>query len=76
MADTDPGKRLVFGLDRDRLVDSATTCGVVIVILMALAEMESSVLELRILAVVVSFFVLVTLAEYGFHVLTKDRFRR
>lgn len=67
--------RRVFGLDRDRLADAATETAGGMFIVLLVSDSLGDRIEVRVIAVLVSFFVIVTLLSYCLHVWTKDRLR-
>ena len=68
----EPPRRTVMGLDRDRLVESATQAGGVMFLVLVFDEDLRELMQPRVVAVLVSMFVLMTLTAYGLHVLTGD----
>lgn len=68
----EPPQRTVLGLDRDRLVDSATQMALVMFLVLAFDEDAAELLQPRVVAVLVSTFVLLTLTTYVLHVATRD----
>lgn len=71
----DETRRTVLGLDRDQLVESATQAGGVMFLSLLFDDELGELMQPRGVAVLVSLFVLMTLAAYGLHVLSGDRAR-